>query len=114
MILFKPVQWTLETAREEVHRVQMAVRQFAYHVALGGGVLNNGESCKDLDLYFLPLDTGVEPDPIGLITFLETLWGPSSNLVDPSYGPSLCYEHKLQFNTPRRIDAFVTPSRKAI
>lgn len=102
--------WTYAEGQAEVLRVQMAVRAFGYHVAMGGGVLNKGQSSKDLDLYFLPLDNGTQtPNANDLRSFLETRWGQSTPINDPAYGLSPHYRLKLKFmpTALKRIDVFV-------
>ena len=103
--------WTLGTGLAVVADVQQPSRQFGYHVAMGGGVLNTGASNKDLDLYFLPLDGGDRPNPVGLLEFLETLWGASAvALGNPDYPAYHShYTSKVKFLLPdgRRIDAFI-------
>jgi hypothetical protein len=99
--------WTLQTGREEVAKVQNLSRQFGYHVALGGSVLNRGESFKDLDLYFLPLDIeGLQPDSAGLLTALYDVWGEGVSMLGEHYN-SVHYAHKVKYSTPKRIDVFV-------
>jgi hypothetical protein len=52
------------------------VRQFNYHIAIGGGTVNKGSSLKDLDLYFLPLLNSTEAtDSGGLRAFLTEQFG---------------------------------------
>jgi len=65
--------WTLDEGREIVAQVQQNSRAYGYHVAMGGGVLNNGESSKDLDLYFLPLDADSPAHPDSVQNHLESL-----------------------------------------
>ena len=102
------VMWTLEQGRAEIQRVQLSSREFGYHVCLGGGVLNAGESSKDLDVYFLPLDDKLNsPQPDRLLAWLETMWGLYTPLNDPRYDQSAHYRHKLRFDIPKRIDVFV-------
>lgn len=69
------MKWTLEDSLKIIRAVQPETRRFGFHLCLGGGVLNYGESNKDLDLYFLPMDNGEAPDPKGMLEFLESLWG---------------------------------------
>ena len=102
--------WTLDESRLELARIQHGSRAFGYHVTMGGGVINNGQSSHDLDLYFLPLDNDqASPNATNLQTWLETLWGPSYPLNDPAYGPSPYYKLKLKFLplVSKRIDVFV-------
>lgn len=113
--------WTLEDALNVITMLQEEVRQFGYHIALGGGVLNNGTSDKDLDLYFLPLcdnKTPVEPDE--LIAFLEChfdeatqIRGSGEQYGEDEFSP---YHSKVKFVWVddeggelkfRRIDAFI-------
>ena len=70
-------RWTLEEGLRLVRALQPSTRQYGYHLALGGGVLNNGESEKDLDLYFLPLNNPkvAKDNPEGLVKWLTGLWG---------------------------------------
>lgn len=79
--------WTLEDGLKLIRAIQNDSREFGYHVALGGGVLNRGESEKDIDLYFLPLDNPALPAPNldGLVKWLTKLWGIPKNL-DENYG----------------------------
>ena len=103
--------WTFEQAHELVLSVQWQVRQFGFHLALGGGVLNRLVSMKDVDLYFIPLDDRPEPPNFeGLVAYLEGLWGSSFPITDPAYGPSLMYYDKKKFSYPegKRIDVFIT------
>ena len=106
-MILKPM-WTLKEGQAEVTRVQWKVRAYGYHVALGGSVLNDGGSFKDLDIYFLPLDDRIlKPDPEGLTKFLTVLWGEGQPIEDDRYGPSLYYIFKLKFfPASKRIDAF--------
>lgn len=69
--------WKLEEGLNLIRALQGRVREFGYHIALGGGVLNNGTSDKDLDLYFLPLenDSIAKGNIDGLLDWLAGLWG---------------------------------------
>ena len=69
--------WNLEDGLKLVRALQPETRRFGYHLALGGGVLNRGESKKDIDLYFLPLENSklAKADPGALIDWLVKLWG---------------------------------------
>jgi hypothetical protein len=115
--------WDLEQALRVVRALQPVTREYNYHLAIGGGVVNNGESKKDLDLYFLPMGgfPGNEKptNPDGLLKRLEKLWGASiplqASLDTAKYGPS-CYKHAVKFNrrwwnpsgaTNQRIDCFI-------
>lgn len=48
--------WTLSDALDVIRPLQFKALQYGYHLALGGGVLNKGESANDLDLIVMPLD----------------------------------------------------------
>ena len=70
--------WTLEEAQKLINGMQAFAKDYNYHVALGGGVLNKGKSDKDLDLYFLPIENNNNnnrPEPLELILWLGTLFG---------------------------------------
>ena len=100
--------WTLALALNLVRDVQAAVKPFGYHVALGGGCLNNGMSNKDVDLYFLPLADAT--DHLALLAFLSRQWGYPEliNTNELQYGPDKHYRAKLKYRSlQRRIDAFI-------
>jgi len=78
--------WTLDEALILVRRLQGFVRPTCYHLALGGGVLNNGRSDKDLDLYFIPFSER-GPNPDGLRAILREELGAEYNLGGPSVRP---------------------------
>ena len=107
MAAIKFPMWTLDTALLLVRRLQPETRQFGYHLALGGGVLNAGESTKDLDLYFLPLDDQDEdPDMDALIAWLAGNWGEWKSRIDARYN-SKHYKAKRKYVFGDvRIDAF--------
>lgn len=69
--------WRLEEGLTLVRALQEKTRTFGFHIALGGSVLNTGESDKDLDLYFLPFNNTkvAKEDDSGLIQWLSKLWG---------------------------------------
>ena len=104
----KPVMWTLDDALALVREIQPLTRDFNYHLVIGGSVVNNGESRKDLDLYFLPLCNGNLNDSIGMQTALVGLFGPGEPL-----GSEDTYEHdprwfKTKFmRGKQRIDSFI-------
>lgn len=100
--------WTLDSALPLVRELQPETRQFGYHLALGGGVLNTGESFKDLDLYFLPLDASdSKPESEGLVAWLDKLWGEGESLLGASYN-SQHYKAKRKYLLgDQRIDAFI-------
>lgn len=108
------VVWTIEVALGLIRALQPECRAYGYHLALGGGVLNKGESEKDLDLYFLPMnpfnadETDASSDPEGLIAYLEKLWGPSTPITG-DYGDKTCYKKAVKFirGKVERIDVFV-------
>jgi hypothetical protein len=102
--------WTLEQGIDMVRNLQVKSREFNYHVCIGGGVVNKGESSKDLDLYFLPLDNGDAPDRLGLEIWLSDMWGDGEPISDPSYeNMSPTYKSKMFYllDGNRRIDTFV-------
>lgn len=76
--------WTLEDALPLIRGIQPHTRSYGYHLALGGGVLNNGKSGKDLDLYFLPLESQkFKTDCDGMLSFLKDTWGTCEEIGPP-------------------------------
>jgi hypothetical protein len=71
--------WRLHDALSLIRSLQPHVKPIGFHTCLGGGVLNNGASAKDLDLYFLPMasTTGVS-ETAKLLSFLQETWGKPS------------------------------------
>lgn len=69
--------WDLEDGLKLVRAIQPEAKKFGYHVALGGSVLNDGLSEKDIDLYFLPFENEkvAKGDQEGLLDWLEKIWG---------------------------------------
>ena len=100
--------WTLESALPLVRCLQPDTRQFGYHLALGGGVLNTGESYKDLDLYFLPLDDkDADPDTDALVAWLDEQFGVGESLIDFGY-TSKHYKAMRKYSySGYRIDVFI-------
>lgn len=74
VVASKAPLWTFELAQPFIAGLQVSAKQLGYHIALGGGVLNNLKSDKDLDLYFLPMQNGEESDPESLLRVLEEAW----------------------------------------
>lgn len=102
--------WTLETALAVVRKLQPLTRLYGYHLCMGGGVLNRGESNKDLDLYLLPLDDQGTVDYDGMLMEMETEFGPSADIsVDPEYLAGMespCHAKRKFANDGKRVDAF--------
>lgn len=100
-----PTKWTLEDALALIRALQPMCRKFNFHLALGGGVLNNGFSEKDLDLYFLPVRKPTDSD--GLLKWLD-MWGPCKQIGKGDYPDKLPYTHRLQYvYGKQRIDVFI-------
>lgn len=104
--------WTLDDGLAVVRSLQPLTRQFNYHLALGGGVLNNGSSDKDLDLYFLPLGYTKEEDnekrlakiqenADNLLKFLESMWGKSEPIGN---GGGVGPRNRSELRPVRNID----------
>ena len=71
-LMRKKSVWELGDALGVIRELQREARLLDFHVTLGGGVLNTGQSYKDLDLFVLPLnDTNPGLDEI---TALLTRW----------------------------------------
>ena len=107
-------EWTLDDALRLIRDLQPSIRKFQYHVVLGGGVLNNGYSVKDLDLYFLPFgDAGIPVDLPHLKAYLSIRLGTPAPLgysaVDHEYPPDATYgeDRYTYILANRRIDVFI-------
>lgn len=99
--------WTFEDALPLVRAIQPETRNFKYHLTLGGGVLNNGKSDKDLDLYFLPMFDRKRADWRGLLEYLEKQWGKSS-ILGRDYPDTDLYAVAAKFTYGGlRIDSFI-------
>jgi hypothetical protein len=100
--------WAITDALTVVRSMQYTARGFNFHIALGGGVLNRGESEKDLDLYFLPMDNGDGCDFTGLLAWFGKLGGVTPIGCDDNYGDDKTYRAKVKIASLNgRIDAFV-------
>lgn len=103
----KPPLWILSEGLTLVRDLQAQVRPFGYHVAIGGGVVNNTRSFKDLDLYFLPLCNGKLTYPRHLLAHLTKLWGEAYEIGE-YYQEDRFYQKRVSFpNRGKRIDAFI-------
>lgn len=101
-------QWLLEEALLLIRSLQPLTRKYNYHLALGGGVLNNGFSRKDLDLYFMPLGNS-EPNGEELVKWLDGMWGKHEFIgIGHGYADEDVYKQKLKYDYDgQRIDVFV-------
>lgn len=97
--------WTLDEALTLIRQIQPNLHVSRWHVALGGGVLNKGQSQKDLDLYFLPFDANVT-----MITpYLVAMWGTAYPLSkqEDEYPENLHFYSMKFFHGGKRIDVFI-------
>lgn len=77
-------KWTMPEALGLIRKLQPEVKKFGYHLTLGGGVLNKGESDKDLDIYLITMDSPkFKRNMVGLVEWLEGLWGKATPLSKP-------------------------------
>lgn len=105
--------WNLEQGLMVVRMLQPTTRNYGFHLAIGGGVVNKGRSDKDLDLYFLPLDDEDTADTDGLLGWLEGTFGASEPIGNAEYGNARTsnYKHKVKFTDvlgDKRIDVFIS------
>jgi hypothetical protein len=110
-------KWDLVHGLYVIRAIQPQIRKYGFHVALAGGVLNKGESDKDLDLVFLPMggfDRSKDVcDGDALLIYLSELWGQAQPLgADPDYNDvaeNSLYLHAVKFQTVfgQRIDCFI-------
>ena len=104
--------WTSNGAKPVINWAQLASRIHGYHVCLGGSVLNNGKSEKDLDLYFLPMNADSPVDPVGMKSWIETALGKLEPIGNTYPGKELPYIYKGKLTCsfgfqPQRIDVFI-------
>lgn len=112
--------WHLSDGLALVRTLQQKIRPMGYHLCIGGGTVNNGNSEKDLDLYFLPMGGKFPQKPKELIHFLAERWGKPEIIGKTDKYPEkeLPYIAKLKFVfdadhvfestiTKKRIDVFV-------
>ncbi len=107
----KPILWTLEQGLSLVRDLQPLCHALSFHVALGGGVINKGESRKDLDLYFLPFDNEESSERGQLLKMLARRLGPLAPLsgdASQHYCSQSTYRFKLKARSEtQRIDIFI-------
>lgn len=92
-----------------IRQMQFEVHPFGYHICLGGGVLNMGYSMKDLDLFFLKMNTE-DPDVDPLMAYLDRTLGslePMASGFDDSEG----YVEKLALRFRRLLKVHVDGKR---
>lgn len=106
--------WYLADGIQLVAALQPATRKFGYHVTIGGGVVNNGYSEKDLDLFFLPMGgfnaDEDESDPNGMLNYLEGIWGNSTPIKKEYFleVEDMLYQAAVKFFIGKqRIDVFI-------
>lgn len=102
------MMWEFGDSLPLIRHLQEKCHQIGYHVALGGGVLNNGSSDKDLDLYFLPMgNDNLNNNRTLLFDVLEELWG-AWEPINGDYAPNVPWQFMVKFMLgERRIDAFI-------
>lgn len=99
--------WTLIEALLLIRKIQPEIHAMKYHVCLAGGVLNNGQSDKDVDLVFLPITNEEIPELSDLCGWFDKTWGMAQdNCTDPDPAKSLRYQASYIHND-KRIDVFV-------
>lgn len=88
---------SIEAGLVIIRNLQPQVRPLGYHIALGGGVLNNGSSTHDLDLYFIPLVAQETYQIDALYELLFTTWGPGEPInTYPDEGS--IYERRMRYH----------------
>jgi hypothetical protein len=109
--------WDLGYATTVIQYLQPLVQSYGYHLCLGGGVLNTGQSTKDLDLYLLPLNNPkIKAQPMALLTQIAEHFGdiapigaeyPDKLGTDLPYALKAKFEHYKTGKTERRVDLFI-------
>lgn len=119
--------WKIEEALQLIRELQPKAWDAKYALALGGSVLNHGESYKDLDIIATPLHVKEEPDGDALLKAFSEKLNCNPIDMDGKYGEAegfnrgsdnffkFEYQHYL-VNKPgmigfqfRRIDLFIYP-----
>lgn len=108
--------WKIEDGLKLIRALQSRVTEFGYHITLGGSVLNDGVSDRDLDLYFLPLVRPEPTDPRGLVSWLTVLWGQPKNrenspTLDRLRVPPVRSEPIRIASEPWTVQAVAAPTR---
>lgn len=104
--------WTLEEAQKLIAELEPQVRELDYHTLLGGGVLHDGRSENDLDIWFMPLN-GYESNTGAIYDLMVRTFGVGSvrSLRDsPDYDAGEPWHIKEAWKTMycgKRIDLFV-------
>lgn len=115
-------EWVFKDAQELVAAMRSKTHQYGYEIAMGGSVLTNGKSSKDLDLFFVPKGGDTQPLPIDLLMWVASKLGPGKTIV-PAFTshpngliegtpmkPAVkdVFLHKMRFDLAgRKIDVFV-------
>lgn len=107
--------WTREQADKLLKTIQPMFWLIHHHVALGGGVLNNGVSYKDLDLYVLPFGDEeaptLEPEVDALLEDVFEYQSPIGN--DEVYGPQPAFRSRDRYTFEgKRVDVFVVRGQR--
>jgi hypothetical protein len=104
MPLLGLIMWLLDDALLLIRSIRtQCMDETGYYLALAGGVLNTGQSVRDLDLVAVP-DLCRKCDYFSLIKFFNTKLTVISLSVGPTYAQFLC-EHVLS-DESKLIDIF--------
>lgn len=76
--------WNIEQAQKLCSNLEHTLKSVGAHVALGGSVLYNGQSSKDVDIFVYPHRGNDEPLSPVLSKLYE--WGFSDSIDKPSTG----------------------------
>ena len=117
--------WALKDARDLIAAMRTKVNSYGYEITLGGGVIVNGSSSNDLDLFFIPSSDVVPPLPVDLLMWLVSKFGLGKTIIPaqnaaaglpiptapqthvPPASPST-FAYKMRFDLAgRKIDVFV-------
>lgn len=97
--------WTLDEALTLIRQYQYGFHSLKFHVALGGGVLNNGTSIHDLDLYVLPFDN--EKETKSIIPLIKSIFEHRESLLEPHYTSNVFRHKDIYEYHGKRIDIFI-------
>jgi hypothetical protein len=102
--------WTLDESLKLIRTIQPEMKNYEYHITLGGGILNNGISNKDLDLFFLKLNNHTGQG-WGLFQYLSKIMGPLIGIRDsPDYHEGDMWHYTYMYKgryDGKRVDLFI-------
>lgn len=103
--------WDLAKALLIIKQLQPLARNVNFHLALAGGVLNNGKSKKDLDIIALAMHNDRPASMYDLLKILEPVLGEFRDGSEEYDGDEARQDNLVIYHTEPngRIDLFIYP-----